>query len=199
MKAKDQGEQRNEKLPSFTFASNLRLTLKAWPVIAAATIGLCYLTQTVAKWFGVELPDQANIEMVKKYLGFNRVFLILCAQVLVLMPAAEELIFRGLLFKLPRKLFDARRETGDSGEGRETSDARPGAWTTSIAIASSALFSAAHYIAQPWPDAAFLALFFFGLAQCWLYRKTDRIWCAMLNHALFNLTNLVLLFVLPEA
>ena len=63
---------------------------------------------------------------------------------------------------------------------------------------SSALFSAAHYIAQPFPDAAFLALFFFGLAQCWLYRKTDRIWCAMLNHFLFNLTNLVLLFVVPE-
>ena len=52
--------------------------------------------------------------------------------------------------------------------------------------------------AQPWPDAAFLALFFFGLAQCWLYRKTDHIWCAILNHGLFNLTNLVLLFLLPQ-
>ena len=172
--------------------------MKSWPIIAIATISLCYLTQTVAKLFGVELPDQANIDLVKRCVGWNWNFTFLCAQVLVLMPAAEELIFRGLLFKLPRKLFDARRETGDSGEGRETSDARPGAWTTGIAIASSALFSAAHYIAQPWPDAAFLALFFFGLAQCWLYRKTDRIWCAMLNHALFNLTNLVLLFVLPE-
>ena len=175
---------------------SLKLTLKFWPVIAAATIGLCYLTQTVAKWFGIELPDQANIEMVKKYLGFNRVFLILCAQVLILMPAAEELIFRGLLFKLPRKLFDARHKTGDAGE---TQDTRLKTSVIAFAILSSALFSAAHYIAQPWPDAAFLALFFFGLAQCWLYRKTDRIWCAMLNHALFNLTNLVLLFILPEA
>ena len=44
---------------------------------------------------------------------------------------------------------------------------------------------------------AFLALFFFGLAQCWLYAKTDRIWCPMLNHFLFNLTNLILLIVIP--
>ena len=43
---------------------------------------------------------------------------------------------------------------------------------------------------------AFIALFFFGVAQCWLYRKTDRIWCPMLNHALFNLTNVVLLLTI---
>ena len=66
-------------------------------------------------------------------------------------------------------------------------------------IFSAALFSAAHYLQFPFPDDAFLALFFFGLAQCWLYTKTDRLWCAMLNHGLFNLTNLILLFLLPEA
>ena len=152
--------------------SNIKLTLKAWPVIAAATIGLCYLTQTVAKGFGIELPDQANIELVKRYAGWNRTFLILCAQVIILMPAIEELIFR-----LPTRWFRH----------------------PSMIVGSSILFSAAHYLAQPWPDAAFIALFFFGLAQCWLYKKTAHLWCAILNHGLFNLTNLVLLFVLPEA
>ena len=73
---------------------NLRLTLKAWPVIALATIGLCYLTQTVAKGFGIELPDQANIELVKRYAGWNKTFILLCAQVIILMPAIEELTFR---------------------------------------------------------------------------------------------------------
>ena len=163
--------------------SSLRLTLRAWPVITAVTIGLCYLTQTVAKWFGIDLPDQKNIEVVKQIAGLNWKFALVCLQVLIVMPALEELIFRGLLFRLP-----TRRK-----------DARPNVWTIVCAIISSALFSAAHYLAQPWPDAAFLALFFFGLAQCWLYRRTNRIWCAMLNHGLFNLTNLVLLFILPEA
>ena len=152
--------------------SSLKLTLRSWPVIAIATIGLCYLTQTVAKLFGIELPDQANIELVKRYAGWNKTFILLCAQVLVLMPAIEELIFR-----------------------------YPTRWLKHPAaiVASSALFSAAHYIFQPWPDAAFIALFFFGLAQCWLYKKTAHLWCAILNHGLFNLTNLVLLFILPEA
>ena len=174
---------------------NLRLTLKAWPVIALATIGLCYLTQTVAKWFGIELPDQANIELVKRYAGWNRTFVLLCLQIIVLLPALEELIFRYLLFKLPTKKLAKFRRFTDSPDSLI---AKPSV-TKFIAVFSSILFSAAHYLAQPFPDSAFLALFFFGLAQCWLYKKTNRLWCAILNHGLFNLTNLVLLFILPEA
>ena len=153
----------------------LKFTLKAWPAIAAATIGLCYLTQAVAELFGVTLPDQANIDMVKRYAGWNGIFASLCLQIVVLMPVIEECLFR-----LPLR------------------------WTKRIvpvkpaAVALSALFSAAHYAFQPFPDTAFVALFFFGLAQCWLYLRTERIWCTMLNHALFNVTNLVLLFALPE-
>ena len=152
--------------------SCLKFTLKAWPVIAGATIGLCYLTQAVAAWFGIELPDQANIELVKRCAGWNWAFVSLCFQVLILMPAIEELIFR-----LPTRWL--RHPVAIVG--------------------SSVLFSAAHYLFQPWPDAAFLALFFFGLAQCWIYRKTGKLWCAILNHGLFNLTNLILLFLLPES
>ena len=50
-----------------------------------------------------------------------------------------------------------------------------------------------------WPNNAFVALFFFGMAQCWLYNKTGKLWTALLNHALFNLTNLILIFILPAA
>ena len=188
-------EDQNSNRPLYDYTSRLRLTLKAWPVIAAATIGLCYLTQTVAKWFGIELPDQANIELVRRYAGWNRTFVLLCAQVIILMPAIEELIFRYLLFKLPTtKLAKFRRFT----DSPDSLIAKPSI-TKFVAVFSSILFSAAHYLAQPFPDSAFLALFFFGLAQCWLYRKTGHLWCAILNHGLFNLTNLVLLFILPEA
>ena len=170
---------------------NAKTTLKAWPAIAAATIGLCFLTQSGAKLFGIDLPDQQNVETVRRWLmhAFDSpknfwtcAFLLL--QVLALLPAVEETIFRWLLVRLPARV-------AEKANGRKTLE-------VSLAVVSSALFSAAHYIAQPFPDAAFLALFFFGIAQCWLYRKTDRIWCPMLNHFLFNLTNLVLLFVLPQ-
>ena len=154
----------------------LAFTLKAWPLVALATIGLCYLTQAVAGWFGVDLPDQANIAFVKGHAGWNVKFAFICAQVAILMPVAEEIVFRWLLW-------------------RATKPGRP----ILAAAISAALFAAAHYLAQPWPDAAFLALFVFGLAQCWIYSWTNHLWCAMLNHALFNVTNLVLLFVLPAA
>ena len=172
---------------------NLKTTLKAWPIIAAATIGLCFLTKAVADLMGVELPDQQSVDIVRKSLlrAFeSKQTFIYCAtlivQVLVVMPALEEVVFRWLMVCLPLRLAG---RWGKSASGTAT-------W--SLAALSSALFSAAHYIAQPFPDAAFFALFFFGLAQCWLYRRTDRIWCPMLNHCLFNLTNIVLLFVLPE-
>ena len=90
----------------------IKLTLKAWPVIAAATIGLCYLTQTVAKWFGIELPDQANIELVKRYAGWNWNFAFLCLQIIILLPAVEELIFRFLLWRLPTRTLDGLATQG---------------------------------------------------------------------------------------
>ena len=182
--------------------SSLKLTLKAWPVIAAATIGLCFLTQLVAGWFGVELKEQTVIEQMRQMgiytwrvltqegLGAalkheaSYKFLLNIPLVLVVAPIFEELLFRGLLFRLPAlKLSDKRIPLA----------------IFSAALFSAALFSAAHYLQFPFPDDAFLALFFFGLAQCWLYTKTARLWCAMLNHGLFNLTNLILLFLLPEA
>ena len=178
----------------------LKFTLKAWPMIAAATIGLCFLTQGVAKLFGIDLPDQEQMTTVRNYLLHTfdsmqhfKVTVSLLLQVLLMAPMLEEALFRQLGWRLPVK-FLARGKSA-------------AVWA--FAVASSAVFSAAHYIDYialvksggfQWLPLsnAFLALFFFGLAQCWIYRKTDRIWCPMLNHALFNLTNLVLLFVVPE-
>ena len=178
----------------------LKFTLKAWPVIASATIGLCFLTQGVAKLFGIDLPDQEQMTMVRNYLlhAFDstqhfKVVVSLLFQVLLLAPAFEEVLFRWIGWRLPVKFLSRGKSAA--------------VWA--FAVASSAVFSAAHYIDYialvksggfQWLPLsnAFLALFFFGIAQCWLYRKTDRIWCPMLNHCLFNLTNLVLMFVVPD-
>ena len=156
----------------------LKTTLKAFPIIILITAALCFLTQGIAKLFGIELPDQANLEIVRRAAGWNLNFALLVLQIVVILPIVEELIFR-----LPLKIAFRKkwRMTG----------------TIIFAAALSSLFSAAHYIAQPFPDSAFIALFFFGMAQCYLYKKTGSIWAPVLNHTLFNLTNLVLLFVIP--
>lgn len=166
-------------------------TLKAFPVVTAVAIGICFLTTLLADaLFGVQLDDQASLEQVRTMIvtlvkricggaGYHWFFfrdilslLYIIMFLTVLMPIVEETIFRWILWRLPK----------------------PGLPLVS-AITSSALFSAAHYIQMPWPNNAFIALFFFGMAQCWLYRKTDSLWCPMLNHGLFNAVNLVLLFV----
>ena len=235
---------------------NLKRTLKAWPVIAAATIGLCYLTQLVAKCFEIDLPDQQNVDIVRQCMlhAFDspesfKACVVLLAQVLLVLPMLEEVYFRYFLYRrsqspicrigLAHALFPSLAilsicfyvQHGSFGPIVQRSIAEKfhtndpwGMFWQSVAVftvieyllrtfamrlavkllpclavlLSSALFSAAHYIAQPFPDSAFIALFFFGLAQCWLYSKTDHVWCPMLNHTLFNLTNLILMFVLPK-
>ncbi len=187
----------------------LKFTLKAWPVIAIATIGLCLVTQVVAKLFGVDLPDQQNVGAVRDiflHAFDSSTHLAKCVttvlMVLAIMPAIEETVFRWLLVMLPKRIMERReagQPTADSRqpEGTTNDERHTGALGYILTFIASALFSAAHYLQQPFPDSAFVALFFFGLAQCWLYFKTDRLWCPMLNHALFNLTNMVLIFVVP--
>ena len=144
-----------------------------------ATFGICLATLIVARLFDVALPEQSNLMLVRESLlsAFRDwshfiVALKIAAMVLVVAPVFEELVFRGLLYRLPSRWLPH--------------------WLPMIL--SSVLFSAAHYLAQPFPDNAFVALAFFGMAQCWLYRRSGRIWCAMLNHLLFNLTTLLLVF-----
>ncbi len=173
--------------------NDIKTTLKAWPVIALATIGLCFLTQKTAELLGFPLPDQQHVDVVRKCLlsmfSSKKSFytcLFLLAQVLFILPFLEELLFRWLIFKFPiRKLSKSKLAS------------KTKKCAVVLSIISSVLFSAAHYITQPFPDAAFVALFYFGLAQSYLYMKTDRLLCIFLNHMLFNLTNVVLVLIVP--
>lgn len=172
----------------------LLFTLKAWPVITALTVCLCWMTGFLADaLFGISLDEQAGLAQVREYITalvrrlcageglkwmfFSDAFALLkiLLYLTVLVPAVEEAVFRWILYRLPRP-----------------------ALSIVPAVTSSILFSAAHYIQMPWPNNAFLALFFFGMAQCWLYKKTDALWCPIMNHGLFNATNLVLIFIIPQ-
>lgn len=154
----------------------LKTVLKAWPIITIVAMILSFITKELAyALFDIDLQSQASVKLVKEIAGCNMRFLTLVASVVILAPALEETIFRYLLWRLP----NSKRQF---------------TW----AIPASILFVAAHYIQMPWPDNSFIALFFFGMAMCWLYKHTDRLWCPMLCHALFNLTNLALVLTLPE-
>ncbi len=162
---------------------NLKYVAAAWPVMTLVTAATCFLTDTIAKWLGIELPPQPSLDAVLNSRGWYLVANI--ALITLIAPIAEEAVFRGLLFKLPMRFFAKFRYFGIS--------------KVLLIAVSSLLFTAAHYIQMPFPDNAFVALFLFGLIQCHLYTRTNALWCPMATHALFNLTNLVLLFLFPEA
>ena len=154
----------------------LKFTLKAWPAIFVIAVTLSYLTEQTAKYvFGIELPEQDQVETMRRLFRQGPAWLVAFNLLLVtaVMPVVEELVFRYVT------RFGWERRGG-----------------TALWAVSSVLFAAAHYLQAPFPDNAFLALFAFGLCQCWLYRRTRTIWCPVLNHALFNLTNLAFLLLM---
>lgn len=169
---------------------NLKLTFITWPVTAIAVIGLATLTKLVFEWCGHPLMEQNQIGLARDILvntfaswkHFAAAMMIL-GETLIIAPILEELIFRW-----PTRFFKNKVVFGGA------------------AVVFAAIFSAAHYLDYPhlfktgmfnWMPLsdAFLALFAFALIQTWLYRKTKTIGAPMLNHALFNATNLVLLFL----
>lgn len=160
-----------------TFAEKFKSTIIAWLGVTASAFAICGLTTFVFKIFDIPLPSQKSLEAVLNSRGWRLILNI--AAVLIVAPVFEELIFRGLLFKLIIKFFKSRLAVDI------------------CAVFSAAAFCAAHYWKGQFPDNAFVALFYFGLAQCFLYRRTGSIWCPMLLHFLFNAVTLLLLFILP--
>lgn len=161
--------------------SRIRITLLTTIAVFLGAIAICQIFE----WMG--FPEQDQVKVIKEMAGWNKLFILTVVQVLLVMPPIEEFLFRYLLFRLPSRLSLHL--------------------SLFFAVLSSALFSFCHYIDFQSVFAgrgfallpisnAFLALFFVGLAWCWLYHRTKAIWCSMLSHSLFNLTNLVLALLL---
>jgi len=89
----------------------------------------------------------------------------------VIAPVAEEFVFRGMLYPFVKQLGSPR----------------------AALFGVSALFAEIHF------DAGTLVpLFALALVLTWLYEKTDRLLAPIAVHSLFNATNLVALYFLPQ-
>ena len=170
--------------------SKLNLTLVTTVAVFLGAIAICQIFE----WIG--FPEQDQVKMIKEMAGWNARFVFVVIWVLIATPLIEEFLFRYLLFRLPSRLVS--KEEPPQFFILHSS--------FFIAVLSSALFSFCHYIDFGMLFAGrgfallpisnvFLALFFVGLAWCWLYHRTKSIWCSMLSHSLFNLTNLVLALI----
>ncbi len=146
---------------------NLWLACIVLAVALPVMLGLKFVSEIALQNFGWKIEDQRAVEMfgnvksvgLKVYLGFFAV---------IIAPAAEEFIFRGVLFSSIQKL----------------------GWPKCAWLVPSLLFALIHNNAP-----IFVPLFAFALALTWLYQKTGGLLAPMLAHSLFNATNLVLLFL----
>ena len=162
-----------------------KTTLAAWPIIFGIVAGICYLTTLVSEWAGHPLSSQPSLEAIRNMRGLK--LTMWCLIIVIGAPLAEELIFRFCLFRAPLWVTGKMLKAGPQ---RIVS--------VVLAVVSAILFTAAHYRGIPLNN-AFVALFAFGIAQCVLLRRTHKLLSPILNHALFNSTNLVLLFAFPNA
>jgi membrane protease YdiL (CAAX protease family) len=118
------------------------------------------------------------------------------AAAVVLAPAVEELLFRGILLPWLGRIFEPRPESpeplarlDDSLDGSLAQVPYAWAWPNVVA---SALFAGLH--APQWP--APIPLFFLSLVLGWLALRTGRIWASIALHAGFNATSTALMLVL---
>ena len=141
--------------------------------ITAGTLALSATCSAAAEACGWSLPKQNIMQALQPGFFPDYIRLALAAFALFEAPLLEEGIFRRFLFR------NMLRSDGS------------GFWPA--ALISGILFSAAHFNLL-----TCIPLAFFGAAMAWAYHRTGRIIVPMLLHFLFNLTNLLLLFIFPE-
>ena len=148
----------------------LLLALLLAIVILPVAWGLQILSADVLTWAGWPPEEQLAVTLlVNTKSWWMRIYLGVFA--VVLAPVAEEFIFRGMLYPFVKQLGSPR----------------------AAFFGVSAIFAAIHFDAG-----TFVPLFALALALTWLYEKTDNLLAPITAHSLFNATNLVALYFLPQ-
>lgn len=122
---------------------------------------------------GASTPEQINAEGLS---SAGRILTVLVA--VVAAPIAEELVFRGILFRSVRD--------------------RRGFWWG--AIVSSLLFGLVHFVPAPWQDTVLLqaTMVFTGLALAAIYEWRGNLLSCIVTHMSFNMVGVILILVVKE-
>ena len=159
-----------------------------WPIAMAAGVGVACLFLPVGwglqlgsfkliSWVGTRLPAlslKPESQEVVQTLGMAATFssrLVLAVVTIVLAPASEELLFRGLLYPWIKRLGLPR-----------------------LALWSSALLFATMHLNL----VSFVPLTLLAVVLTLLYERTGNLLAPMTAHALFNAANFVLLYSFQE-
>ncbi len=144
------------------------LLLRLYSALFVVLLGTSILNSMVIKKLGLKISPGPVIELF--FLLNNKFsFLLLILQAVLLAPIAEELFFRGFIYKLCRNQYSF----------------------IASAVLTSSIFSLVHRTPQ-----TFLPLFFISLFLCYIYEKTQNILPAILFHSIHNSLTLFVLFLI---
>jgi membrane protease YdiL (CAAX protease family) len=176
------------------------------PHVAAGTVGFLLATPLVylVHWLSLHIWKQHKHpleEMVVAYPTLGIACLALLSS-MVLAPACEELVFRGILQRWLAQYFDRPRDKDkDTGDGHpegaavaldDRAKTKAGGRLGSLTpiVLTSALFAAIH--AAQWP--APVAIFFLSLGLGVVYQRSGSLIASVVMHALFNGFSTLILF-----
>ena len=142
----------------------LLLAVGAFMVVLPAALGLNWIYASVMEWFNVKPVAQHAVQMLQEQrsaLSLGQKVLFGAATILVA-PAVEEMLFRGLLYPVIKQEGFPRF-----------------AWW-----GSSLFFALTHANVM-----TFVPLTVLALVLIWLYEQTDNLLAPILTHSLFNAFN----------
>lgn len=125
--------------------------------------------QLVMEHGGMQPQEQTAVQVLRTADVWSE-RLVLGLATIVLVPPAEEMLFRGIL-------YPAIKQAGYP---------RLALWGTSL------LFAAIHFNL-----AIFVPLTFLALVLVWLYERTGNLLASIVTHSVFNAINFALLYVMP--
>lgn len=137
----------------------LRVYSAAVPVIIALLLTTLFFIEVL----GIELKT-SPLEQIIPLIDTKTVLFVFIFQAVLIVPLAEEFVFRGLFYKLLRKKYSFLLS----------------------AVSLSLFFSLLHRT-----PAGFLSLFGLSFVICYVYEKTQKLSAAFILHALHNLITLL--------
>jgi membrane protease YdiL (CAAX protease family) len=149
---------------------HLLSSVKIYTAILPVVLGALLLNAFLAEKLGIKLSPNPAVEIFL-LLKNNFLIFMLAAQLIIFGPVAEELFFRGFIYKLIRKKYSFM----------------------SSSILTSLAFAFMHKTPQN-----ILPLFIISFSLCYLYEKTQNIATPILFHALNNSLNLSFLITLKS-
>lgn len=115
--------------------------------------------------------------------------------IIIVAPIAEELLFRGLVYRVVKGEFSPFKKEPDNGaEAQSVTFSEPNhVKTVAAAIITSLLFAGMHGF-----DVAFVPLFAMGMVLTAAYEKSGRIFTPILAHSLFNAATIAMIEYGPD-